>query len=87
MTADGNGWNDYSLISQTVEHGGAKNNHELLLSILLANGLQLQVATMKVRCAICGFTTIVIVPYDWRIGRDRAPDIWFCDEHRAEWAV
>jgi len=85
MAADGNGWNDYRLITQTLGHGLSNNNHEPLLSILLANGLLLQVATMKVRCAICGYQTVVVLPYDWCHAGGKAPDVWFCDEHRATW--
>jgi len=77
MNADVSGWNDYRFPLPVLGYG-----NKSLLSLLLACRLLLQVVSMKVRCAICGFEGYVTVWQDWYRSQASMPDIWICDLHR-----
>lgn len=46
------------------------------------HGCGKQMKTIKVRCAICGFTAVIELKWDHRKGLGSEPGVWICDTHR-----
>jgi len=38
--------------------------------------------TIEVRCAICGYETVVKLGYNHRQGPASEPKVWICDTHK-----
>lgn len=42
---------------------------------------------MKVRCAVCGYESDVVLPEEWIQNPGRIPSLWMCDVCAGEWDV
>lgn len=64
---------------------------EALVATLASTGTQLQRMSeagalgVIIRCAICGYQAVVLMPESWQRSPGRIPQVWFCDDHRKEW--
>ena len=64
---------------------------ELVVATLASTGIRMQgmleagTLGVIVRCAICGYSAVVMMPWKWERWNGKHPEVWFCDHHRREW--
>ena len=83
---------NYRLNRPRIDHDELENHgkepdtilHTLWIQLLRVLAMN-QNITSEVKCAICGFSHIVTIPYEWRKLNRSLPEIWICDTHQREW--